>query len=215
MGPYSLPGPVPSPSLDTPQRPGSRWLTNFINRETGPKGLDYHPQSQSCRRLSQGSNPEPELSATLLPAGPSRGHHVPPPTLWHFHSLCPSSEISNAIFRGSSDSYLRVAKKDLKRILRDIGQEAILVTGWGVLGINRKVTHTFTGVNSCSHTFAHTGLSHGIHTSSQAHAQNSYLCTLPHMYMCAHTRHSHTHAEPWLGTATRRAVGRRAVGIGQ
>ena len=53
-------------------------------------------------------------------------------------ALCPSSEISNAIFRGSSDSYLRVAKKDLKRVLRDIGQEAILVTGWGVLGINRK-----------------------------------------------------------------------------
>lgn len=52
--------------------------------------------------------------------------------------LCPSSEISNVIFRGSSDSYLRVAKKDLKTILRDMGQETLLVCGWGVLGINRK-----------------------------------------------------------------------------
>ena len=52
--------------------------------------------------------------------------------------LCPTSEICNAIFRGNSDSYLRVAKKDLKAILRDIGQQAVLVSGWGVLGINRK-----------------------------------------------------------------------------
>lgn len=52
--------------------------------------------------------------------------------------LCPSSEICNAIFRGRSDSYLRVAKKDLRAALRNIGQEAVLVSGWGVLGINRK-----------------------------------------------------------------------------
>ena len=96
LTPY--PAQCQSPSLDTPltwapQRPGSRRLTNFINREIGPKRLDSHPQSHSCRRLSQGSNPEPELSATLLPAGPSPGHHIPPPTLWHFHSLGPSSEI--------------------------------------------------------------------------------------------------------------------------
>ena len=52
--------------------------------------------------------------------------------------LCLSSEISNTIFRGSSESYLRVAKKDLKAILREIGQETILVSGWGVLGVNRK-----------------------------------------------------------------------------
>ena len=52
--------------------------------------------------------------------------------------LCPTSEICNIIFRGSSDSYLRVAKRDLKRILFDIGQEAVLVCGWGVMGIDRK-----------------------------------------------------------------------------
>lgn len=52
--------------------------------------------------------------------------------------LCPTSEICNMIFRGSSDSYLRVAKKDLKAILRDIGKGDVLVSGWGVLGINRK-----------------------------------------------------------------------------
>ena len=52
--------------------------------------------------------------------------------------LSPTSEISNVIFRGSSESYLRVAKRDLRRILYDIGQEDILVRGWGVLGINRK-----------------------------------------------------------------------------
>ena len=52
--------------------------------------------------------------------------------------LCPTSEICNAIFRDNSDSYLRVAKKDLKAVLRAIGQETILVSGWGVLGVNRK-----------------------------------------------------------------------------
>lgn len=52
--------------------------------------------------------------------------------------LCPSSEICNTIFRGSSDSYLRVVKKDLKKALYDIGQQTVLVCGWGVMGINRK-----------------------------------------------------------------------------
>ena len=52
--------------------------------------------------------------------------------------LCPSSEINNVIFRSSSDSYLRVAKRDLKRVLYEIGQDAVLVSGWGVLGIDRK-----------------------------------------------------------------------------
>ena len=52
--------------------------------------------------------------------------------------LCPTSEICNVIFRGNSDSYLRVAKKDLKAILRDIGKADVLVSGWGVMGINRK-----------------------------------------------------------------------------
>ncbi|OON86547.1 hypothetical protein BXO88_07260 [Oribacterium sp. C9] len=52
--------------------------------------------------------------------------------------LCPTSEICNIIFRGSSDSYLRVAKKDLKTTLREIGKETVLVSGWGVMGINRK-----------------------------------------------------------------------------
>lgn len=52
--------------------------------------------------------------------------------------LCPVTEICNAIFRDNSDSYIRVAKKDLVRSLSDIGQEDILVKGWGVLGIDRK-----------------------------------------------------------------------------
>lgn len=52
-------------------------------------------------------------------------------------AVCPSSDISNTIFRGSSDSYFRVVKKDLIRILSGIGQEDILVRGWGTLGINR------------------------------------------------------------------------------
>ena len=52
--------------------------------------------------------------------------------------LCPVSEIRNTIFKGSSDSYIRVAKKDLVKVFSDIGQEDILVKGWGVLGIDRK-----------------------------------------------------------------------------
>ncbi|MBQ9607373.1 MAG: response regulator [Lachnospiraceae bacterium] len=52
--------------------------------------------------------------------------------------LCPISEIRNAIFKDSSDSYIRVAKKDLVKIFSDIGQDDILVKGWGVLGIDRK-----------------------------------------------------------------------------
>lgn len=52
--------------------------------------------------------------------------------------LCPTSEICNAIFRDSSDSYIRVAKKDLMKTILDIGQEDILIRGWGVLGIDRN-----------------------------------------------------------------------------
>ena len=52
--------------------------------------------------------------------------------------VIPTSDICITVFQGSSDSYLRVAKKDLKRALADIGQEDILITGWGVMGINRK-----------------------------------------------------------------------------
>lgn len=52
-------------------------------------------------------------------------------------SVCTSADISKAIFRGSSDSYLRVAKKDLMKTLTDIGQEDILIKDWGKLGINR------------------------------------------------------------------------------
>ena len=54
--------------------------------------------------------------------------------------LCPTSEICNAIFRDSSDSYLRVAKRDLKVILRDIGKADVLVSGWGVLAENVQIT---------------------------------------------------------------------------
>ena len=52
--------------------------------------------------------------------------------------LCPVTEICNAIFRNSSDSYIRVVKKDLIKTLSDIGEEDILIKGWGVLGIDRK-----------------------------------------------------------------------------
>lgn len=53
-------------------------------------------------------------------------------------AVCSSSDISNAIFRGNSDSYLRVVKKDLIDTLTEIGQEEIIVSGWGKLGINRE-----------------------------------------------------------------------------
>ena len=52
-------------------------------------------------------------------------------------AVCASADISNAIFQGSSDSYLRVVKKDLIKILSGFGQEDILINGWGKLGINR------------------------------------------------------------------------------
>jgi len=52
--------------------------------------------------------------------------------------LCQVTEIRNAIFRDSSDSYIRVVKKDLIKTLSDMGEENILIKGWGVLGIDRK-----------------------------------------------------------------------------
>ena len=52
--------------------------------------------------------------------------------------LCPVSEICNTIFYDSSDSYIRVAKKDLLKVFSDMGQEDVLIKGWGVLGIDRK-----------------------------------------------------------------------------
>ncbi|MBQ8093240.1 MAG: response regulator [Clostridia bacterium] len=53
-------------------------------------------------------------------------------------AVCSSSEITSAIFRGNTDSYLRVVKKDLVKALENIGQEDILIKSWGVLGINRN-----------------------------------------------------------------------------
>ena len=52
-------------------------------------------------------------------------------------SVCASSDISSAIFQGSADSYFRVVKKDLIKALSEVGQEGILINGWGKLGINR------------------------------------------------------------------------------
>ena len=43
--------------------------------------------------------------------------------------LCPISEIRNAIFRDSSDSYIRVAKKDLVKTFSEVGEEDILIRG--------------------------------------------------------------------------------------
>ena len=53
-------------------------------------------------------------------------------------AVCTSADISNTIFRGSSDSYFRVVKKDLMDSLSRIGQEDILIKGWGKLGINTE-----------------------------------------------------------------------------
>ena len=53
-------------------------------------------------------------------------------------AVCSSSEISNAIFHGNSDSYFRVVKKDLIKVLSDIGQEGILIKGWGKLGVDKE-----------------------------------------------------------------------------
>lgn len=53
-------------------------------------------------------------------------------------TVCSSADISNAIFRGSSDSYFRVVKRDLVKALSEIGQEDILIKGWGVLGVRRE-----------------------------------------------------------------------------
>jgi two-component SAPR family response regulator len=53
-------------------------------------------------------------------------------------AVCTAVDISRAIFRGSSDSYLRVVKKDLIKALSEIGQEDIVIIGWGKLGINRE-----------------------------------------------------------------------------
>lgn len=52
-------------------------------------------------------------------------------------AVCASSDIRSTVFQGSSDSYLRVVKRDLIKILSGIGQEDILINGWGKLGINR------------------------------------------------------------------------------
>ncbi len=53
-------------------------------------------------------------------------------------ALCSKSEICNTIFRDSSDSYIRVARKDLMKVFSEIGREDIIIRGWGVLGIDRK-----------------------------------------------------------------------------
>ena len=53
-------------------------------------------------------------------------------------AVCASSDISSVILQGSADSYFRVVKKDLIKTLSEIGQEDILIRGWGKLGINRE-----------------------------------------------------------------------------
>ena len=53
-------------------------------------------------------------------------------------AVCTSNDISRTIFRGSADSYLRVSKRDLIKSLSEIGQEDILIIGWGKLGIRRE-----------------------------------------------------------------------------
>lgn len=52
-------------------------------------------------------------------------------------TVCTSADISTAIFQDSSDSYFRVVKKDLIKVLSDVGQEDVLISDWGKLGIKR------------------------------------------------------------------------------
>ena len=53
-------------------------------------------------------------------------------------AVCASSDINSVLFQNSSDSYFRVVKKDLIKILAEIGQDDILIKGWGKLGIHRE-----------------------------------------------------------------------------
>lgn len=48
-----------------------------------------------------------------------------------------SADIVEAIFPNNAESYLRVAKMDLEKALAEIGEEDILVKGWGKLGIQK------------------------------------------------------------------------------
>lgn len=52
-------------------------------------------------------------------------------------AVCTSADINHHLFRNSSESYLRVVKKDLIKCLSDIGRDDILIQGWGKLGVNR------------------------------------------------------------------------------
>lgn len=53
-------------------------------------------------------------------------------------AVCASADISSSLFPNSSDSYLRVVKRDLIKTLSEMGEEDILIAGWGKLGINRE-----------------------------------------------------------------------------
>lgn len=53
-------------------------------------------------------------------------------------AVCDSSEIKSIIFFDNADSYLRVAKKDLERTLKEIGADDILIKGWGKIGIKKE-----------------------------------------------------------------------------
>lgn len=53
-------------------------------------------------------------------------------------AVCTSADISNTLFRTSSDSYFRVVKKNLIDSLTEIGQKHILINAWGKLGVNRN-----------------------------------------------------------------------------
>lgn len=53
-------------------------------------------------------------------------------------ALCTSADIKSTVFFNNADSYLRVAKKDLKKTLEDIGADDILIKCWGRLGIKKE-----------------------------------------------------------------------------
>ena len=53
-------------------------------------------------------------------------------------AVSPAADIISTIFPNNAESYFRVAKRDLERVLAEIGQEDILIKSWGKLGIQRE-----------------------------------------------------------------------------
>lgn len=52
-------------------------------------------------------------------------------------AVCTSTDIIGTVFYDTTDSYLRVAKRDLEMTLDGIGMGDVLIKGWGKLGIDK------------------------------------------------------------------------------